>query len=224
MEDDVFTRIVDQLSKYHIKKFCPYLENEPFLDKKLFDRVQYAIDVLKPEVVEISSNLSLLQVWHIEGLVNVLSKVPHELRISFHGIDKNSYENIMELDYEKSLANVKTVVAMMQEMPLNVMIRCSGEPRQSMKNNAHRWFGEEEFKQFWQHELADYKTLPVLDFFTYHDRAGQDQLHQVQGRDDRGYCGAAAITGQERYFGPEVRRRQTGWHPEDPLRKIMCTH
>ena len=38
MEDDVFVKIVDQLAKYQIKKFCPYLENEPFLDKKLFDR------------------------------------------------------------------------------------------------------------------------------------------------------------------------------------------
>lgn len=175
MDEELYRKIIDQLAKYHIKKFCPYLENEPFLDKNIFERISYAVNILNPEIVEISTNISVLNDWHIDGLVKILSNVPHELRISFHGIDKDSYENVMKLNYEKSLDNVKTVVSLMQTTPLNVMIRGAGEPRQQNKL-APSWFGEVEYRQFWQRELAEFKIRPRLDFFTYHDRAGQGQL------------------------------------------------
>lgn len=43
-------------------------------------------------------------------------------------------------------------------------------------NLARRWFGEVEYRQFWARELAEFEKKPQLDFFTYHDRAGQSQL------------------------------------------------
>jgi len=175
MTDAHYKKIIDGLAHYKIKKFCPYLENEPLLDKKLFTKLQYAIDILQPETVEIASNLSILSEYHLDGLINVLAKVPHELRISFHGIDKESYEEVMQLDFEKSLNNVKRVVEAMQYTPLNVKIRGSGEPR-TKETNIKQWFGEVEFRKFWQKELQGFTEQPSIDFFTYHDRAGQSQL------------------------------------------------
>ncbi len=175
MSMEMYKKLIDNLKQYKIKKFCPYLENEPLLDQDLFEKIAYAIEVFKPEIVEVATNISVLNEKVIKGLREVLITVPHELRVSFHGIDEQSYSEVMGLDFDKSLENVKVLVEMMQNEPLNLMIRGSGKPRES-NSNVKFWFGEEEYYKFWKKELANYKVQPVIDFFTYHDRASQKQL------------------------------------------------
>lgn len=174
MDDDVFKKIIYSLKSYKITKFCPYLENEPFLDQSLFQKVFFAIDELDIEHIEIATNLSVLTEKNLEDLKR-LSKYNHEIRISFHGVDKETYEKVMDLNYEKALKNVKTLVTLMQEIPLNLSIRGSGKPRSS-KNSLTSWFGQKEYLEFWDNELKEFDKKPYVDFFTYHDRAGQKQL------------------------------------------------
>ena len=176
MSMDMYKKIIDNLKGYKIKKFCPYLENEPILDGTLFEKIAYAIEVLSPEIVEVATNISVLNEKVIKGLREVLMKVPHELRVSFHGINEESYSEVMGLNFEKSLNNVKKLVEIMQDEPLNLMIRGSGKPRQDSKEVKY-WFGEKEYKEFWDKELTNFTKRPKIDFFTYHDRAGQKQLN-----------------------------------------------
>ncbi|RXJ66612.1 hypothetical protein CRV08_12340 [Halarcobacter ebronensis] len=177
MSMEMYKKIIDNLKGYKIKKFCPYLENEPILDNSLFEKIAYAIDVLSPEIVEVATNISVLNEKVIKGLRDVLMKVPHELRISFHGINEKSYTEVMGLNFEKSLNHVKKLVEIMQTEPLNLMIRGSGKPRKD-SNEVKYWFGEKEYKEFWNRELSNFEKKPKIDFFTYHDRAGQKQLNE----------------------------------------------
>lgn len=175
MSMEMYIKIIDNLKEYRIKKFCPYLENEPLLDANLFEKIAYAIEVLKPEMVEVATNISVLNEKMIQGLRDVLMKVPHELRVSFHGIDEASYTEVMGLDFHKSLNNVKKLVEIMQKEPLNLMIRGSGKPRRE-SSLVKFWFGKDDYHAFWNNELAEFDKKPKIDFFTYHDRASQKQL------------------------------------------------
>lgn len=175
MSMKIYKKIIDNLKGYKIKKFCPYLENEPTLDTDLFEKIAYAIDVLNPEIVEVATNLSVLNEKMLQGLKDVLLKVPHELRVSFHGVDEKSYKEVMGLDFHKSLNNVKKLVKIMQDEPLNLMIRGSGKPRKESPD-VKFWFGRDEYQTFWNKELAEFEKQPKIDFFTYHDRASQKQL------------------------------------------------
>jgi hypothetical protein len=177
MDDGTYQKIIAELAAFKIMKFCPYLENEPLMDPKIFERIQHAIKVLQPECVELASNLGGLAERHVKGLIEVLAKVPHELRISFHGVDKRSYEEIMGLNFERTLSHVKKVVALMQELPLTVSIRGAGAPRQACQGGRD-WFGEIEYRKFWSEQLAEFARKPKVEFFTYHDRAGQTQLKE----------------------------------------------
>ena len=63
----------------------------------------------------------------------------------------------------------------MQTVPLNISIRGAGKPREPGTAMGN-WFGEIEYCQFWSEQLADFSRQPRVEFFTYHDRAGQSQL------------------------------------------------
>lgn len=176
MEDEVFKKIVNSLKTHKINKFCPYLENEPILDVNLFERVFYAVDVLKPNIVEIATNLSILNDNTLNGFAK-LSQFNHEIRISFHGISEDSYRDVMQLEFLKTLENVKTLVKFSQTTPLNITIRGAGKPRVNSPEVKY-WFGEEEYYNFWKNELKEFAIKPKIEFFTYHDRAGQKQLKE----------------------------------------------
>lgn len=176
MSQEVFEKIIQSLKGFTIGKFCPYLENEPLLDAALFDRLRYALDNLKPRLLEISSNFSVLKDDHLAAVEEMFPALPHEIWVSFHGASKESYEEIMGLSFERSLNNVLRLVELSQRVPLNVKIRGGGAPRKRMK--AKSWFGEEEYREFWRKQLAPFSRKPGVVFFTYHDRAGSRQLSE----------------------------------------------
>lgn len=177
MSDEIYEKIIRDLSTYKIRKFCPYLENEPLLDKKLFRRIEYAYKILKPRWIEVSTNLSVLNDEILNNIVKVFGKIPHEIWISFHGISEKTYEDIMGLNFKRALGNVIKLVEVAQEVPLNLIIRGAGRPRLPGEN-LNDWFGEKEYKEFWYNVLARYKRKPEISFFTYHDRANAKQLRK----------------------------------------------
>lgn len=175
MSWEMYERIIQNLRNFKIKKFCPYLENEPLLDVGLFKKIRYAVENLNPEWVEISTNLSTLNEDKLQGIREIFSRTPHEIWISFHGVSKESYEEIMGLSFEKTLNNVIRLVELAQEEPLNIVIRGAGMPRIE-EANLKNWFGKDEYLAFWKRKLSGFKKRPKISFFTYHDRAGSKQL------------------------------------------------
>jgi hypothetical protein len=170
-----YKKIIDQLKGYKIVKFCPYLENEPLLDKEIFNKIRYALENLDIELLELSTNLSALSEHFLDEIGEIFPAINHEIRISFHGVDKISYEHIMGLSFEQALFNVSRLVRLAQELPLKIDIRGAGTPK-SANGNLRSWFGEEKYLDFWKKQLAPFKNKPSVKFLRYHDRAGSIQL------------------------------------------------
>lgn len=111
MNDDLFEKILYGIKDYDSKftgKFCPYLANEPFADKKIIARVEKIYRTLHRPYVEISSNMSLLDEEKIDELYEVWKRFGFwgKFTASHHGIDKTSFERIMGIPYERSLKNL----------------------------------------------------------------------------------------------------------------------
>lgn len=180
MEESLYRRIIDEVSPYQVSKFCPYLENEPLLDRKLFDRIEYGLSRLDYQVLELSTNAALLDARRIEDIVRLFVGVTHEIRISFHGIDQHSYGAIMGLDFDACLTNTLTLIETAQTHDLKIKIRGSGAP--GLDNaGAPFWFDREQYLSFWNNlfERHNFRYKPDIDFFRYHDRAGAIKRNEV---------------------------------------------
>lgn len=175
MSWEIYEKIVLNLKKYKIRKFCLYLENEPLLDNELFKKVEFASKLLNPQIMEISTNLSILTAKMLERIRDLFSRIPHEIWISFHGVSKESYEQIMGINYEESLNNVLRLVELAQQIPLNIVIRGSGAARLS-GYGLKEYFKREEYHRFWKEKLSGFRNKPRIFYFRYHDRAGSVQL------------------------------------------------
>jgi len=110
MSDKLYDKILNSINDYDAEfsgKFCPYLENEPFADKNLLERVELAYEILKNPYIEISSNMGLLTKKKIDELYSMWENHDFygKFTISHHGVDKESYEYMMKIPYEKSLEN-----------------------------------------------------------------------------------------------------------------------
>lgn len=173
MERHVFESIILGLKGFKIKKFCPYLENEPLLDKDLFRKIKYAIEILNPGYVELSSNFSVLSDEQLSDMALIFPKISHEIWVSFHGVSQETYEEVMGLKFERTLNNVLRMVEMSQKIPLNIIIRGSGAPKKKM---TKVWFNETDYRNFWQGHLSGFEKKPKVMFFPYHDRASSVQL------------------------------------------------
>lgn len=173
MSDETFENIIQGLKSYTINKFCPYFENEPLADNRLFDRMEYALKELSPKWIEMSTNLSLLNDKKLERIIDIFRRYPHELVISFHGTGKENYEEIMSLKYERALTNVDKVLTAAQEYDLNVRIHGMGTAKVTDRRN---WFTEEEYKSFWEEKIEKYAKKPNIVFYQYHDRASGSEL------------------------------------------------
>jgi hypothetical protein len=106
MSDNLFKKIIDEIAEidnYGIK-IAPYFNNEPFLDKKIIERIIYINQKCPNCEIELSTNLSLLdKKCQIKLAVCKLK----ELRLSIFGFSKSSHERVMTgLNWCKVKANL----------------------------------------------------------------------------------------------------------------------
>jgi hypothetical protein len=170
-----YEKIIHNLKHFTIGKFCPYFENEPLLDREIFERIRYALVHLKPALTEVSTNLSVLDDRMLSEIEKIFPMIPHEIWVSFHGVNKESYQEIMGLDFTKVLDSVRRLVTVAQRVPLNIVIRGAGTPK-IQQDKTKVWFGEKEYLSFWDRQLSDFEKKPRISFFPYHDRADAKPL------------------------------------------------
>lgn len=173
MAEPLFRRIVRQLQGRRIGKLLPYLESEPLCDPQLFARVDHALCRLDVSRLELSTNAALLDGPRLDELARVCRGVKHELWISFHGVDRASFEAITGLPFSRTLDNVVALLERAQSEDLNLRIRGAGQPRLPGEDRPC-WFDEEDYRAFWDRVFTRHRLRrrPAVEFFTYHDRAG----------------------------------------------------
>lgn len=177
MRDEVWQQILSELQPFtegiNQGKFLLYFMQEPFLDKSLFQKIEDVYHAFPQTRLELSTNAAALTEATTDRLIAALTKEGrrHHIWVSHHGIDKQSLEAIMAMNYEKAHANL---IRLLQKADgrLKIRVRGGGESL----DRQHRFFTPRQYTRYWKQQLQEhpFNTNNVhLDAFRFHDRAGQ---------------------------------------------------
>ncbi len=159
-------------------KVCPYLMQEPLIDKTIFAKIADIYRCFPKTCVEISTNGAALTDKVVDKLFDAFTDKRHDLWVSHHGIDAESLQFIMQIDYDKAHANLINLLQK-SDGRFTIKIRGAGESR----DGKHKVFTRQQYLDYWERNFQQHginrKNVSV-DAFTFHDRAGT--LH----RTDRG--------------------------------------
>jgi hypothetical protein len=151
---------------------------EPLIDPSIFAKVQDIYDRFPKTLVEVSTNGAALTEKTVDRLFTAMRDRRHEIWVSHHGIDKDTFEHIMKIDYDKALANV---IYLIKASGGRFKIKVRGAGESSCTDSVY--FTREQYREHWR-ALAREHSLDManveVDAFKFHDRAGT--LH----REDRG--------------------------------------
>lgn len=184
MKDEMWHHVLNNLQPFRAGinkgKVCPYLMQEPLIDKTIFSKIDDLYRCFPQTCVEVSTNGAALTDKVVEQLLARFRSRRHELWVSHHGIDKATLEHIMHIDFTKSHANLMHLLKR-SNGEFHIKIRGAGESR----DGKHVYFTRQQYLDYWKKifhdENINTKNVSV-DAFTFHDRAGT--LH----RKDRGAC------------------------------------
>lgn len=171
MSDEVFRETLKQLRGYTLQKTALYMQNEPLTDPSYFDRLRAVRAELAYGYLEVSTNASLLIKRSRGALLAALKGSKCRVDISFHGIDKKTYELRTGLNFEKNEDHVKTFLVEAKEAGVATRI-VTMVPKSFME-------------QFWK----KHEVLPEVRSFVPNDRAGN-----IEGKGFRRQRGGLSCT------------------------------
>jgi hypothetical protein len=182
MTDETWHLILANLRPFtngiNMGKFCPYLMQEPLIDKTIFSKIADIYRCFSRTCVEVSTNGAALTDKTVDELFCLFRGRRHDLWVSHHGVDAETLNHIMRIDYEKATANLIGLIKKSAGR-FTIRIRGAGE---SM-DKKHVYFTREQYLEYWQRLARDHNLNMHnvhVDAFQFHDRAGT--LH----RTDRG--------------------------------------
>lgn len=111
MEDALFEKVLDEIAAHpEAGAFVPMLQNEPLLDRRLFERIAAVKDRTGGRIeVELVTNGALLTEQAVESIR--ATRVDY-LDISLDALSRETYERIrIGLDYDDVIAGVERVLA-----------------------------------------------------------------------------------------------------------------
>lgn len=180
MSQALWTRILDILTpwKEYINqgKFCPYLMQEPTIDPHLKHKVLDIYERFPNTEVEISTNGEMLLNRVVDWFLEVFPGKRHAIWVSHHGVNKQTYEYIMQINYERSTQNLINLLKR-SEGRLNIRVRGAGQS----KDGRFTYFTKEQYHSYMT-QVIESNNIPMqwvdLDAFTFHDRAGT--IHRTE--------------------------------------------
>lgn len=87
-------------------KVCPYLMQEPLIDVTIFSKIDDIYKCFPQTCVEVSTNGAALTDKTVDKLFQCMDGKRHEIWVSHHGIDADTLQHIMKIDFEKAQANL----------------------------------------------------------------------------------------------------------------------
>jgi inorganic pyrophosphatase/MoaA/NifB/PqqE/SkfB family radical SAM enzyme len=177
MKESNFVQIIEALSKYRFYKVAPFLQNEPLTDPRIFRFIKMISKMLNFDVIEVSTNPGILDPNKASKLIEALHEIPHEIRLSFHGIDKRTFEGNMGISYVKSVSNTVHFLKKATNAGMNILINALGEAKNQTKKNQND-FSPERCLDFWEklcmQNKIDFGKIRVR-CRTYHNRCNNNQ-------------------------------------------------
>lgn len=115
MSDDLFRKIVAELKLHKVRRISPYMNNEPFLDKDMVNKLVYIKKEIPDSKIVLTTNGSRIFKDVADNLVkyNPLDY----LYISFQGVEKEGYEETMRgsLKFEETMENVLYLISRLKQ-------------------------------------------------------------------------------------------------------------
>jgi Predicted Fe-S oxidoreductase len=124
MNDETFDLALRRIKESHINPVAFILNGfgEPLTDKKIIDRIKKTKQNFKDSKIKMYSNFNLAD----DKLINALLESGlDELNISFNGLNSDSYEKTMGINYGKTLRNLKKLLELKKERTSALKIRLS---------------------------------------------------------------------------------------------------
>lgn len=193
MDDDLFEKVVSEVAQHpETHSFIPMLQNEPLLDKKLFDRLRRFRELAGDNIeLELVTNGALLTDEAVNNIRDVQLDI---LDISLDALTKETYETIrIGLDFDQVMAGVERAID--ANLPnTRILVRLVRQ-----RNNFH------EVKAFAKRWRA--RGVGVFIYLA-HDRAGavtnfderirmpreaQTLFHKIERKASRMYFGHCPI-------------------------------
>lgn len=172
MELKLYQKILVDLEPFKtLTTFCPYLENDPLTDPRIFDWIKMYHDKYPDKTIELSINPGNFTDKNIDNIIKTLKGTKHIVDISFQGMNQTSFEYIMNLPFEPCLKGTLKFLKKAQD-DLNIVLRGAGTSR----DGKIYYFSNGHFVGFWRDHFNSSKINPDrirLEPFTFHDRAGQ---------------------------------------------------
>ncbi len=130
MTAGVFERVLRALARYPggYSKLALYLQAEPLMDPRWFQRAHALVDALAPRSVELSTNCALLDARATEELAALGRRVSLDVWLSFQGTDRAEFEHWTGLSWEKCLTNLQRFMIATDSEPIARRIQCIGRP------------------------------------------------------------------------------------------------
>lgn len=109
MSDEIFNKIIYRIKEEKISPVCfdLFMVGEPFLDKKIFERIKILKEEFPYAPINITSNFSICTNEIIQQLVEADI---NSINISLNAVSKENYKSIMGLDYDKTTQNIKNLI------------------------------------------------------------------------------------------------------------------
>ena len=103
IDDDLFKKIIEDCKEFPLPAIEPFLQGEPFVDPKILDRLAYINEQLPNTALRLYSNGAALTPQKSDALreLNV-----DKIYISLNTINKEKYEEIVGLPFERTMENV----------------------------------------------------------------------------------------------------------------------
>lgn len=196
MKDDLFKKIIDECAGQDVRVFEPFLMNEPLMDRKFPERLDYIRMRMPGTTLQVDTNLSLLS---DEAARSLLRNVD-SLLISAHGINAEDFEAVMpKVKFPRFMENLERLLALPRGRA-HLRINCVNV----------RGADERRIRDFWEA-----RGLSV-GISAYVDRAGNVQETETS---------KAGRHGIERAHRPPAAPRLNGcWNTDIPLMKMNIVH
>lgn len=124
MDKITFHQILSKIKKENITPTVFILNGfgEPLIDPQIINRIKSIKDSFPDSIIKFYSNFNLANQKLIDGL---LSSGLDEINISFNGYNRQTYQKVMKIDYQKTLNNLRTLIKTKRKTHTKLLIRIS---------------------------------------------------------------------------------------------------
>jgi hypothetical protein len=130
MDDALFSKILDDLKEVppHIPlAIGPYFISEPFIDKKIFDRMKLINEQLPNADIVINTNFNIMPKNFFARMREI--KRIRWIRVSLFSTDKEEYEAVYKIDHGRTISNLLALLEFNRKERITkapvVLSRCS---------------------------------------------------------------------------------------------------